>query len=126
MEASSTSSEGEIPVIKLSASELADHISRLPGWKQDDDAIVKSFSFPDFARAMEFVNQVAENAESVQHHPDIDIRYCTVTLRLTTHHAGGLTALDIEFAASADDLADLAQLAISGQPGSVVEIDETA
>jgi 4a-hydroxytetrahydrobiopterin dehydratase len=55
---------------------------------------------------MEFVNQVAEEAESVNHHPDIDIRYNKVTLALTTHDSGGITQNDVDLAVAADQVAD--------------------
>ena len=57
-------------------------------------------------QSMEFVNQVAETAESVNHHPDIDVRYSAVTLALTTHDSGGLTLNDVDLAAACDDFAD--------------------
>jgi 4a-hydroxytetrahydrobiopterin dehydratase len=53
---------------------------------------------------MRFVNAVAEQAEAAQHHPDIDIRYNKVRLRLATHDAGGLTAKDFELAANVSKL----------------------
>ena len=54
------------------------------------------------------MNAVAEMAEDVQHHPDIDIRYNKVTITLTTHSVGGLTRNDIELAAGIDNIADAA------------------
>ena len=79
---------------------------RLDDWQAQGDAITRTFQLRDFARAIDFVNAVAEMAEDVQHHPDIDIRYNKVTITLTTHSAGGLTRNDIELAAGIDDIAD--------------------
>lgn len=93
---------------KLSEPEIEQHLQRLPGWKAAGDVLAKTYRFPSFAKSMEFVNQLAQMAESVQHHPDIDIRYDKVTIGLTTHDSGGITAKDVELAASADDLAGLA------------------
>jgi 4a-hydroxytetrahydrobiopterin dehydratase len=90
---------------KLSADQIQEHLQKLPGWRVEDDTLHKTYRFPSFIKSMEFVNQLAEMAESVQHHPDIDIRYDRVTLGLSTHDAGGITTSDIEMAASADDLA---------------------
>ena len=90
----------------LTQDEITQHLSHLPGWLRQDRAIHKTYEFRDFARAMEFVNAVAEAAEAVNHHPDIDIRFRRVTLLLTTHSADGLTQNDTDFAASADGLAD--------------------
>ena len=58
----------------------------------------------DFAGAMQFVNAVAEMAEAVNHHPDIAISWNKVTLRLTSHDAGGLTQPDVDLAAGFDGL----------------------
>ena len=55
-----------------------------------------------FAGALAFVNQVGELAEAADHHPDIDIRWDTVTLRLSTHSAGGLTENDLALAGQID------------------------
>jgi 4a-hydroxytetrahydrobiopterin dehydratase len=91
---------------KLSAEQLAEHLKKLPGWQVENEALTKQFEFPSFVTAEEFVNSIALSAEAVKHHPDIDIRYNKVVLGLSTHSAGGLTALDAEFAASADSTAD--------------------
>ena len=58
----------------------------------------------DFAAALAFVNAVGAAAEAANHHPDIDIRWNTVTLALTTHDSGGLTVLDLALAAAIDRL----------------------
>jgi 4a-hydroxytetrahydrobiopterin dehydratase len=88
-------------VTPLSDAEIAGHLARLPGWERQGNEIRRTFSFADFKAAMAFVNRVAELAESLNHHPDIDVRYSKVTLALTTHDAGGLTALDFELAGKA-------------------------
>ena len=69
------------------------------GWAEVDDALEREFKFDDFVEAMAFVNRVAELAESEDHHPDIDIRWNRVTLRWSTHSAGGITDRDRELAA---------------------------
>jgi len=65
---------------------------------------VKVHRAPDFAGALAWVNQVAERAEAANHHPDIDIRWNAVTLRLSTHSAGGITHADLDLAAQIDAL----------------------
>lgn len=75
------------------------------GWERDGDSLVKVVKRKDFGEAMVFVNSVAQLAEAANHHPDIDIRWNTVTLRLSTHSAGGLTQHDVDLAAAIDDLA---------------------
>lgn len=82
----------------LSNSEIAGRLGRLPGWERHGEAIRRTFSFSDFAEAIAFVNRVAELAEGMDHHPDIDIRYSKVTLTLSTHDAGGLTDRDFSLA----------------------------
>jgi len=93
---------------KLSDTQRDDALTRLSEWQAKGDAITRTFKLRDFVRAIDFVNAVAEMAEEVNHHPDIDIRYNRVTISLTTHDAGGLTRADIELAAGIDDLADAA------------------
>jgi 4a-hydroxytetrahydrobiopterin dehydratase len=90
---------------KLTEDEIQQHLAQLPGWQVEGVTLRKTYRFPSFVKSMEFVNQLAQIAESVQHHPDIDIRYDKVTIGLTTHDSGGITANDIELAATADDLA---------------------
>jgi len=73
-------------------------------WERQGDVLVKVVRRDDFAGALALVNAVGELAEAADHHPDIDIRWNTVTLRLTTHSAGGLTAKDLALAAEIDGL----------------------
>ena len=74
-------------------------------WEERDDALVREFELPSFPAAIEFVDRLAELAESEDHHPDIDIRYRRVTVRWTTHSAGGVTEKDRELAARTSALA---------------------
>lgn len=76
-----------------------------PGWKEVDSALEREFSFADFREAIAFVASVADLAEAANHHPDIDIRFTRVTLRWSTHSAGGVTERDRELAARSAELA---------------------
>jgi 4a-hydroxytetrahydrobiopterin dehydratase len=67
-------------------------------WQEQDDALEREFELPSFPAAIEFVDRLAELAEAEDHHPDIDIRYRRVTVRWTTHSAGGITDKDREMA----------------------------
>ena len=67
-------------------------------WARHDDAIVAVHQAADFRQALEFVNRVGELAEAANHHPDIAINWNRVTLTLSTHSAGGLTAADFALA----------------------------
>jgi 4a-hydroxytetrahydrobiopterin dehydratase len=68
------------------------------GWEEQDNALVREFELPSFPAAIDFVVRLGELAESEDHHPDIDIRYRRVTVRWTTHSAGGITGKDREMA----------------------------
>ncbi|MGB9112621.1 MAG: 4a-hydroxytetrahydrobiopterin dehydratase [Acidimicrobiales bacterium] len=72
-------------------------------WNRDGDEIVRVVKRANFAEALAFVNEVGRLAEEADHHPDIDIRWDTVTLRLSTHSAGGITEADLALAQSIDE-----------------------
>ncbi len=82
----------------LTTEEIARELGKLPGWTLHDKEIRRTFEFRDFTEAMGFVVSVALLAEKANHHPDIDIRWNTVALALSTHSAGGLTAKDFTLA----------------------------
>jgi 4a-hydroxytetrahydrobiopterin dehydratase len=74
------------------------------GWKIDGETIAKTFILRDFNEAMGFVTRVALLAEVADHHPDIDIRWNKVTIALSTHSEGALTAQDTDLAGAIDGL----------------------
>ncbi len=82
----------------LSASAVSRRLAALKGWRQVGDAIQKQYAFANFKEAMFFVNTVAGLAEKAGHHPDITVNYSRVTLSLSTHDAGGITAKDFDLA----------------------------
>lgn len=88
----------------LSESEIQYRLSSVPGWRREEKTIVREFGFEDFLGAIGFVNQIAKEAESACHHPDIDVRWNKVRLSLTTHDQGGLTAKDFDLAGAFDVL----------------------
>jgi 4a-hydroxytetrahydrobiopterin dehydratase len=79
-------------------------LAGVPGWERAGDAIVKTTTLGDFKEAMAYVNRVAELAEASNHHPDVTIQWNKVTLALSTHSAGGLTANDFALAGRINDL----------------------
>ncbi len=87
---------------KLTEAEIAAALAGLPGWTREGDTIVKRFTFATFAEGIRFVDRVAVAADAADHHPDIDIRWTTVTMRLSTHSAGGITRKDAALAAEMD------------------------
>jgi 4a-hydroxytetrahydrobiopterin dehydratase len=88
----------------LSDDEVDAAAATLNGWQRVDGALVRSETFPGFLDGIEAVRLVAEEAERADHHPDIDIRWCTVTFTLVTHSQGGITAQDVERARAIDHL----------------------
>lgn len=87
----------------LSDEEVSTALERL-SWERTGDELVRVVRREDFGHAMMFVNAVAQMAEAANHHPDIEIRWNEVTLRLSTHSAGGITQADIEMAAGIEGL----------------------
>jgi 4a-hydroxytetrahydrobiopterin dehydratase len=73
-------------------------------WTRQGDVLVTTVKLHDFAAALAFVNAVGAAAEAANHHPDIDIRWNTVNLVLSTHDSGGITVLDLALAAAIDRL----------------------
>lgn len=83
---------------KLTNDQVGEALKELEGWDREGNAILKTFVFEWFTPAMGFVVKVGLLAERNDHHPDIDIRYKTVRIRLSTHDSGGLTDRDINLA----------------------------
>jgi 4a-hydroxytetrahydrobiopterin dehydratase len=90
----------------LTSDELTSALDHLPAWRQDDNTIVRTVELASFPQAIQVVNRVAEIAENDDHHPDIDIRWRTLTFVLSTHSAGGLTAKDTALATEIDSVID--------------------
>jgi 4a-hydroxytetrahydrobiopterin dehydratase len=72
------------------------------GWSRSGKSLTKKYEFPSFRNSIIFVNRVAGLADDMDHHPDIDIRYSTVVITLTTHSAGGITDKDLKLAEGID------------------------
>jgi len=79
-------------------------LMEIPNWELEGDMISRTVEFPSFLEAVDAVNNIAREAEAIDHHPDIDIRWRTVRLALSTHSAGGLTTLDFQLAKKLDQL----------------------
>lgn len=88
---------------KLSDIEIQRSLGARTGWTRRGNAITRTFELPTFPAAIAFVNRIAEVAEKMDHHPDVDIRYTKVTCSLSTHSAGGITARDFKLAESIDE-----------------------
>lgn len=92
----------------LGNDELTAALAALPGWQVREGMLVRAFTFDEgFMRGIRFVTAVADAAEAADHHPDIDIRWTTVTIALVTHSEGGITEMDIALAGACDRLAEV-------------------
>lgn len=80
-------------------------LTDLPGWSVKEGVLTRTFTFPDFVAAIQFVVALAIKAEIANHHPDLDIRYNKVHVGLVTHDSGGITENDTALAKEADTLA---------------------
>jgi 4a-hydroxytetrahydrobiopterin dehydratase len=76
----------------------------LDGWARADGALRRSVTFGSFLDGIDAVRRVADAAERADHHPDIDIRWRTVTFALSTHSEGGITEQDVHLAREIDGL----------------------
>ena len=90
----------------IATQEIKQWIKKAPEWEIEKKCLTRMIEFDDFMEGIDFVNDVAEIAEEAHHHPDIDIRYCKITVSLTTHDEGGITDLDFELASRIDTLVD--------------------
>jgi 4a-hydroxytetrahydrobiopterin dehydratase len=90
----------------LSDDEVDAALPELNGWERSDGALRRSIKFPAFLDGIDAVRRVGEHAERKDHHPDIDIRWRTVTFALVTHSEGGITKNDVEMARDIDGIVD--------------------
>ena len=90
---------------KLSDKEIQDKLAALPGWKKEADALVRQFTLRSFPDAIAFTTRLAFDAQEADHHPDITISYKRVTVRWSTHDAGGVTDKDLAGVAQTDRVA---------------------
>jgi 4a-hydroxytetrahydrobiopterin dehydratase len=82
----------------LTEAQLADELAAVPGWSRHGNEISRQVTRTDFGDALRYLNAVGYLAERAGHHPDIAVAWNTVTLTLSTHSAGGLTAADFALA----------------------------
>ena len=88
----------------LSPEEVAAAVAELTHWDGDAQGIYRRVELPSFRAAVEAVGRIADIAEEMDHHPDLDIRYDTLRVAVVTHDAGGVTELDLELARRVDAL----------------------
>jgi 4a-hydroxytetrahydrobiopterin dehydratase len=88
----------------LGSDEIEERLPGLTGWRVEDGALVKTFTFTNFVSAVAFVDRLTFAAEAQNHHPDLEVAWGKVTARLRSHDAGGITARDFRLAAALDGL----------------------
>ncbi len=89
----------------LNDQQITESLASLDGWHRKGDEIVRDFKLDDFVGSVKFVDAIVAPAEKMGHHPDIAISWNTVTVSISTHSEGGLTAADFELAAQINALA---------------------
>lgn len=90
----------------ITEDEINTWMKKVPEWEIEGSALSRTVEFDEFIDGIDFVDGVAEIAEEAQHHPEIDIRWTTVILRVTSHEHGGITSSDFELASRIDNLID--------------------
>jgi 4a-hydroxytetrahydrobiopterin dehydratase len=90
----------------LTTKQIKLHLEAVPNWSKRAQTILRTFEFDGFLESIAFVNRIARKAQKMNHHPDIEIRFNKVTLKLTTHDEGGITEKDFALARQCDKEGD--------------------
>jgi 4a-hydroxytetrahydrobiopterin dehydratase len=93
------------PPAKLKPTTLASALSKLPSWKLERGKLHREYEFVDFVTAFGFMSSVALAAQGMDHHPEWSNVWNRVRIDLTTHDAGGISALDVQLARVVEGLA---------------------
>jgi len=88
----------------LTAKHLSLHLKAVPNWSKRAQSILRTYKFEGFLESIAFVKRIARKAQKCNHHPDIDIRFDKVALKLSTHDEGGITEKDFSLARQCDDV----------------------
>jgi 4a-hydroxytetrahydrobiopterin dehydratase len=89
---------------KLSEAEILERLPRAKNWERHGDMLVRTWQFPSFRRALEFMNHVAALLEKTDHYPDLIVTYRTVRIEMSTHDVGGLTERDFSLIAEINEI----------------------
>jgi 4a-hydroxytetrahydrobiopterin dehydratase len=89
----------------LTEEEIVAALTTLEGWSVEGNELVKTFRFTSYLVGIDFVSRLGHAAEAMNHHPDLLVGWRKVTMRVSTHSAGGLTELDVALAREADRIA---------------------
>lgn len=88
----------------LTAEEVETELANVTGWEASNDRLKKRFSFSNFAESLAFVNKLGEEAEAMDHHPDVKMGWGYAEIEITTHDRGGITDVDFALARKIDRL----------------------
>jgi 4a-hydroxytetrahydrobiopterin dehydratase len=88
----------------LSNEAIQQELAKMPGWSYQGKELQKKYTFKSFMPGIDFVNKIAQAAESAGHHPDITINYNAVGISLSTHSEGGVTKKDFDLASQIDQI----------------------
>jgi len=80
------------------------NLKAVPDWSERAQTIFRTFKFEGFMMSIAFVRRIAKQAQKINHHPDIDVRFDKVTLTLTSHDEGGITKKDFSLARQCDEV----------------------
>jgi len=89
---------------KLTEAEILERLPLAKGWERHGDMLVRTWQFPSFRRALEFVHQAAVLFEKFNHYPDLVVSFRCVRIEMSTHDVGGLTELDFKLISELNNL----------------------
>jgi len=89
---------------KLRTEEIKKRLQKLEGWELEGNCIVKELQTKNWKTTMFVVNAIAGIAEAHWHHPDLEVSFKKIRIKLTTHEAGGITEKDFKLAEEIDRL----------------------
>ena len=90
---------------KLDSAAIESKLSEMPGWAVKDNKLAKTFTFKTYAHGVLFAVAVANEADKLDHHPDLSIGYQKVSFAVNTHTVDGISDLDFELARRVESLA---------------------
>jgi 4a-hydroxytetrahydrobiopterin dehydratase len=88
----------------LNTKQINLNLKAIPDWSERAQTICRTFKFEGFLMSIAFVRRIAKQAQKINHHPDIDVRFDKVTLTLTSHDEGGITKKDFFLARQCDEV----------------------
>ena len=88
----------------LNNKQIRDELNNMDGWEYKDNKIYKSYHFDSYMDGINFVNILAKKAEELNHHPDLIVGWCEVSVSFTSHDKGGVTSACVQMAKTVEEL----------------------